>query len=122
MSINIIVEGIRDKQKLAALLTNEIQIFCTYGTPSTETLEQLAETIDEEVYIFTDNDDSGKRIRGKLREYFPDATHLYTRKEYGGVEKTPSEYLLAQLEKAGLAEHIVPVQTNPALWTKDEFN
>lgn len=123
MSISIIVEGLRDKHKLASILVTEIQIHCTYGTPSTETLEQLADTVaDDDIYIFTDNDFSGKRIRAKLREYFPDATHLYTRKEYGGVEKTPIEYLLTQLEKAGLAEYVKPIQSNPALWTKDQFN
>ena len=120
--ITIIVEGINDKKRLVHLLTDDVSIFCTYGTPSTATLERLAEQVeDHDIYIFTDNDVSGKRIRGKLREYFPDASHMYTRKEYGGVEKTPEDYLLQQLEKAGLSEFIKELPIKPALWTKDEF-
>ena len=41
----------------------------------------------------------GRRIRGILSEEFPDAIHLHTKKEYGGVEKTPEEYLQELLEK-----------------------
>lgn len=122
MSICFIVEGLRDKKRLTHLLNDEVTIYCTYGTPSTATLEKIAQQLEyEEVYIFTDHDVSGKRIRGMLREYFPDATHLYTRREYGEVEKTPDDYLLYQLEKAGLEEYIKPIPTKPALWTKDQF-
>jgi len=122
MNISIIVEGIKDKQRLNDLLSDDISIYCTFGTPSTSTLENLAERLQfDDVYIFTDNDVSGKRIRGMLREYFPDANHLYTRREYGGVEKTPIEYILVQIEKAGLAEYVKTSPTKPALWSKDEF-
>lgn len=42
-----------------------------------------------------------------LREVFPDAEHIYTRRGYKGVEGTPEEYLIQQLEKAGLESYIV---------------
>ena len=66
------------------------------------------------VYIFTDNDASGKKIRYLLRDTFPDAEQLYTRKGYAGVEGTPEEYLIQQLEKAGLDAYIIYPAPNPA--------
>jgi len=108
MSIAIIVEGKNDKSRLKRVLTGDIMIFCTFGTPSTDTLEELRGKVGaRQVYLFTDNDPSGKRIRGLLRETFPDAEQIYTRKGYAGVEGTPEEYLIQQLEKAGLEEFIV---------------
>ncbi len=104
----IIVEGKNDKLKLRKLLSDQIIILCTYGTLGTEQLFQLHQRIsDLPVMIFTDNDASGKRIRYILRESFPDAEHLYTRREYAGVEGTPDEYLIQQLEKAELNEYII---------------
>jgi toprim domain protein len=107
MNITIIVEGKNDKQRLRTLLEDGIDIICTYGTPGTERLEQIKRAVgDSHVLIFTDNDDSGRRIRGILSEVFLDAEHLYTKKGYAGVEGTPDEYMIQQLEKAGLEEFI----------------
>ena len=122
MSITIIVEGKNDRSRLQQLLEPSIHIVCTYGTPSTSTLEKLSYRLkDDEVYILTDNDSSGKAIRSKLRECFPDATHIYTRRGYNGVEHTPLEYLLQQFEKAGLADYIVNESAKPASWSKEQF-
>ncbi|MNI00709.1 Ribonuclease M5 [compost metagenome] len=108
MTIAIIVEGKNDKKRLKRLVDEEIKIFCTYGTPGTEIIEELKNKIGQsEVFLFTDNDSSGKRIRGILRDAFPDSEQIYTRKGYAGVEGTPDEYLIQQLEKAGLEEYIV---------------
>lgn len=71
-----------------------------------------------DVYIFTDNDSSGKKIRGILRDTFPDAEQIYTRRGYAGVEGTPDEYLIQQLEKAGLEEYIL---YPPVLPTFEKF-
>lgn len=107
MSIAIIVEGKNDKSRLRRLLSEEIVILCTFGTPGTDTVEDLKKKARTyEVFLFTDNDSSGKRIRGILRDAFPDAEQIYTRKGYAGVEGTPDEYLIQQLEKAGLEEYI----------------
>jgi toprim domain protein len=102
----LIVEGKNDRIRIRQLLPDEeVTILCTYGTPGTERLEQLkAEVQDNDVYIFTDNDRSGTRIRAALRDAFPDAEHIYTHKGYAGVEGTPNEYLLERLEKAGLIQ------------------
>ncbi|MGG4033322.1 toprim domain-containing protein [Paenibacillus cisolokensis] len=108
MDIVVIVEGKNDRARLRRLLSAEIEVFCTYGTPGTRQLEKLRKAVgDRHVYLFTDNDASGRRIRGMLRDLFPDAEHIYTRKGYPGVENTPDEYLIAQLEKAGLEEYIL---------------
>lgn len=107
MPIAIIVEGKNDRSRLRRLLTEDILILCTYGTLNTDKLEQIKKQIGQrDVYLFTDNDPSGKRIRGVLRDAFPDAEQIYTRKGYAGVEGTPDEYIVQQLEKAGLDEYI----------------
>lgn len=48
----------------------------------------------------------GKKIRAILRDTFPDAEQIYTRRGYAGVEGTPDEYIIQQLEKAGLEAYI----------------
>ncbi|NMO95610.1 DNA primase [Paenibacillus lemnae] len=108
MSMYIIVEGKNDRSRLRRLLTPDISILCTFGTLNSVKLESLRKQVkNEEVYLFMDNDNSGKKIRGILRDAFPDAIHIYTRRGYAGVEGTPDEYLIAQLEKAGLEEFII---------------
>jgi toprim domain protein len=119
MFISIIVEGKNDRSRLRRLLTNDILILCTFGSLNTERLELLKKQSEHtEIYLFTDNDASGKKIRGILRDAFPDALHIYTRKGYAGVEGTPDEYLILQLEKAGLEEYIIYPLPNPALSNK----
>jgi toprim domain protein len=108
MEIAIIVEGKRDKAKLKRLLAEDVLILCTLGTPGSEQLQMLQkQSGDLPIYLFTDNDSSGKRIRYLLRELFPDSVQIYTRRGYAGVEGTPEEYLIQQLEKAGLDEFII---------------
>jgi toprim domain protein len=116
MCIAIIVEGKNDKNRIRRVLTKEILILCTFGTLGVAALEKLKKQVgNRQVYIFTDNDSSGKRIRGVLRDVFPDSEQIYTRKGYAGVEGTPEEYLIEQLEKAGLEEYIIYPPPYPAL-------
>lgn len=122
MDYAIIVEGKNDKSKLKRLLQEDVHIYCTFGTPSTERLEWLRHHVHaSHVYIFTDNDSSGKKIRRLLSDVFQDAEQIYTRRGYPGVEHTPLEYLIAQLEKAGLEAFIRYEALDPAIWKKDEF-
>ncbi|WP_018753804.1 toprim domain-containing protein [Paenibacillus sanguinis] len=108
MNISIIVEGKNDRSKLRRLLTEDVRIHCTFGTLNSEKLDKLRKQVaGDEVYLFLDNDPSGKRIRGVLRDAFPEAEQIYTRRGYAGVEGTPEEYIIAQLEKAGLEEYIL---------------
>ncbi|WP_217594972.1 DNA primase [Cohnella sp. GbtcB17] len=108
MDIAIIVEGKNDRSRLARVLSPEVPIHCTFGTLSSSRIEALRKAIGRRhVYLYMDNDSSGRRIRGVLRDVFPDADHIYTRRGYAGVEGTPEEYLIQQLEKAGLEEFIL---------------
>ncbi|WP_258297075.1 toprim domain-containing protein [Paenibacillus peoriae] len=108
MAITVIVEGKNDRSKLRRLLDPEVHILCTFGTLNSLKLESLHKRAKhDEIYLFMDNDSSGKKIRGVLADSFPDAYHMYTRKGYAGVEGTPDEYVIAQLEKAGLEEYII---------------
>lgn len=118
----IIVEGKNDRNRLRKVLREEVHILCTYGTPGTAQLDMLRkQTGDSQVFIFTDNDSSGKRIRGILRDQFPDAEHIYTRRGYPGVEKTPLEYLLEQLQKAGFEEELIFPEAGPdSRWSKED--
>ncbi|MFB5763777.1 toprim domain-containing protein [Paenibacillus medicaginis] len=114
MPVTIIVEGKNDRSKLRRLLDPEVRILCTFGTLNTMKLDSLRKQAKhDEVYLFMDNDSSGKKIRGMLRDSFPDALHIYTRKGYAGVEGTPDEYLIGQLEKAGLDEFILYPEQSP---------
>lgn len=108
MSYAIIVEGKNDRSRLKRLLSEEVLILCTNGTLSTDKIEHLKKKVgDRHVFLFTDNDASGKKIRSVLRDIFPDAEQIYTRRGYAGVEGTPDEYIIGQLEKAGLEEYIL---------------
>ncbi|WP_172199499.1 toprim domain-containing protein [Saccharibacillus qingshengii] len=107
MPITVIVEGKNDRSKLRRLLEENIRILCTFGTPNSARLESLyREARDDEVFLFLDNDSSGRKIRALVSDLFPDADHMYTRRGYAGVEGTPDEYVVQQLEKAGLEEFI----------------
>ena len=104
MDFVIIVEGKNDR---ARLLRQDVPILCTFGTPGARRLYELAKKVaGRNVFIYTDNDASGRRIRAILSEQFPDAGQLYTKPGYAGVEGTPDEHLIRQLEKAGLEEYI----------------
>jgi len=108
MSITVIVEGKNDRSKLRRVLDDEVRILCTFGTPNSARLESLyKEAKDDEVYLFLDNDSSGRKIRALLSDLFPDADHIYTRRGYAGVEGTPDEYVVQQLEKTDLDAFIL---------------
>jgi toprim domain protein len=99
----IIVEGKTDKQRLLQVLVEPVTICCTNGSYSTDKAEQLAEKIERavEVYVFTDEDYSGKKLRAQLVEDFPHVAHLYTKKMFTQVANTPLDILAEILERAG---------------------
>lgn len=107
----IIVEGKTDKERLLRVLAEPVTIVCTYGSYSIEKGEQLARQAQaaSEIYLFTDEDYSGKKLRSRLVEDFPDAIHIHTQKMYGEVANTPLAVLAEILERAGFAV-IVPNQ------------
>jgi toprim domain protein len=112
----IIVEGKNDRRRLRQLVPESVPIAITYGIPSQSRLEALRkEARHRQVVIFTDADATGRRIRGILREWFPDAVNLYTKPGYRGVEHTPLDYLEGRLRAAGvLADDGNPAPLVPA--------
>jgi toprim domain protein len=121
MDIAIIVEGKNDRARLSRVLSADIPILCTFGTLNTERMESLRKAVgDRQVYLFMDHDSSGRKIRGMLRDLFPDAEHLHTRRGYHGVEGTPEEYLIQQLEKAGLEAYIKYPDPPLTAWAKED--
>ncbi|EMT50648.1 hypothetical protein I532_21310 [Brevibacillus borstelensis AK1] len=101
----IIVEGKTDRERLRKVLAEPVLIVCTYGSYSAEKAAHLEEQLEkeEEIYIFTDEDDSGKKLRSQLQEDFPNATHLHTQALYAQVAHTPLDVLANILERAGFS-------------------
>ncbi|NME98353.1 hypothetical protein HF838_08780 [Aneurinibacillus aneurinilyticus] len=97
----IIVEGKTDKKRLEKVIAEPVEIICTHGTLSTGKLEDIYHrTGDCDVYIFVDEDASGKKLRSQLKHEFPNAYHLYTRRSYTEIARTPYEYLMKILRDA----------------------
>ena len=123
MEICIIVEGKNDLIRLRELLKDEVRIMCTFGIPAAGRVHDLVRSAaDAQVFLMTDNDDSGRRIRSVLRDAFPDAEHIYTGRGFAGVEGTPGELLIRQLEKAGLEEYILKPSLNVLQQKNDQRN
>lgn len=100
----MIVEGKTDKERLALLLDEPVEIICSYGTLSSEKLEEwLGEFSNDEVYILTDADEPGDKLRRQIHREFPNAIHLYTHRMYREVACTPVEVLVNILERAHFA-------------------
>ncbi|MCL6636602.1 MAG: toprim domain-containing protein [Alicyclobacillus sp.] len=97
----IIVEGSSDRQRLLQVLREPVRIVCTRGTLSYATLEDVIVPLQgEEVYILVDADDPGMALRRQLRQELPNARHLYTRRVYREVARTPLEVLAKVLHDA----------------------
>ncbi|WP_100407437.1 toprim domain-containing protein [Bacillus solitudinis] len=95
----LIVEGTSDRKRVNKVLNEPVEVICTNGTLSEEKLETVIFPIeDKDVYILVDADDSGESLRKHLKRELPNATHLYTQREYGQVETTPLEYLIEVLK------------------------
>ncbi|WP_139488661.1 toprim domain-containing protein [Brevibacillus dissolubilis] len=101
----IIVEGKNDRAQLKKVLPEDTLILLTNGVPNQKKLQELKKQArDRDVYILTDNDSTGKKIRKLVHDTFPGAMDLYTKERYNGVEATPTDVLRHLLEKAGLFE------------------
>lgn len=90
----IVVEGKTDREKLLKVIAEPVEIICTYGTLSDEKIEELIIPLENnEVYIFVDADESGEKLRKQLKQELPNAYHIYTRKQYSEVAKTPLDFI-----------------------------
>ncbi|OFW81184.1 MAG: hypothetical protein A2201_13910 [Alicyclobacillus sp. RIFOXYA1_FULL_53_8] len=104
----IIVEGKTDRERLLEILAEPVTVVCTYGTLSYEKMEELIRPLQnaDEVYVLVDADESGMKLRRQLRQELPNARHLYTRKMYREVARTPLEYLVKIL-------HVAHIEVDP---------
>ncbi len=99
----VIVEGKNDRYRIQQILPPTIPVYVTYGIPNHARLERLRKEAGlHQVIILTDQDAAGQRIRRLLREVFPDAINIYTKRSYNGVEHTPVEYLTQRFRRVGL--------------------
>ncbi|WP_245575640.1 toprim domain-containing protein [Alicyclobacillus contaminans] len=103
----IVVEGRTDKERLEAVLAEPVKIVCTFGTLSYEKLESLVQRLQDadEVYVLVDADTSGMKLRRQLKQELPNAKHLYTRRMYREVARTPLEHLAKVLADAHFEVH-----------------
>ncbi|MCL6517188.1 MAG: toprim domain-containing protein [Alicyclobacillus sp.] len=100
----IIVEGKTDRARILSVLDEPVRVVCTKGTLSYTTLEELILPLqDEEVYILVDADEPGMKLRRQLQRELPNAKHLYTRRVYREVARTPLGVLAKVLHDAHFA-------------------
>ncbi|EQB20785.1 Toprim domain protein [Dehalobacter sp. UNSWDHB] len=109
MSKAIIVEGKTDREQLLKVLDEPVEIICTYGTINPTSLEML---IDEEkyneIYVLVDADEPGNKLRRSIKNIYPNARHLYTRRMYREVASTPFEEIYDILKNAHFNVKEVP--------------
>lgn len=99
----IIVEGKSDKQKIASIIKEPVEIVCTNGTISVTKLDELIDEFhDKEVYILVDSDDSGDKLRKQFMREFPQAEHLYVDRSYREVATAPMSHLATVLVGANI--------------------
>ncbi|MDO7786681.1 toprim domain-containing protein [Desulforamulus aquiferis] len=97
----IIVEGKTDGERLRQVLAEQVDIVVTYGTLGYQRLNELIDKLqDADVYILTDADESGEKLRRQLKKEFPNATHLYALREFGQVANTPLKHLSEIFQEA----------------------
>jgi toprim domain protein len=98
----IIVEGKTDRERLLTVLDEPVRIVCTFGTLSYEKMETFIQELQDEddVYVLVDADASGMKLRSQLKRELPNAKHLYTRRMYREVARTPLEHLARVLADA----------------------
>ncbi|MBU6080428.1 MULTISPECIES: toprim domain-containing protein [Allobacillus] len=98
----IIVEGKQDKKKIKRVLEDEAFILCTFGTLGLHALDLMIEEHqldDRDVFILTDEDEPGIKLRKLLNQEISHAQNLYIDRKYREVEETP-EYVLASILQA----------------------
>jgi ribonuclease M5 len=107
MNALIVVEGVKDVQKLTPLI--EADFVTTNGSAlSSEVIEFIrqAKTKGREVVVFTDPDFPGEKIRQSLEQAIPGLTHAFVEKKFaishgkvGVAEATEAAILQALSEK-----------------------
>lgn len=98
----IICEGLSDKQQIAPILNESVEIILTNGSFSIKRFDYLLETYDlddRDVYIFVDADNSGEDLRRELKRELPHARDLYASALYEEVALMPRKDIAKELIK-----------------------
>lgn len=96
----IVVEGKRDKQRLQEVLTEPVHIICTNGTMGIGKLDEMIEDLyHHKVYIMTDSDKAGRKIRSWFKRHLSESHHIHIDPKYGEVGNCPLDYLARTLTK-----------------------
>ncbi|MBX5436474.1 MAG: hypothetical protein IRZ33_04565 [Alicyclobacillaceae bacterium] len=97
----LIVEGPTDRERVLQILAEPVFVLCTNGTLSYEKVEEwIVPLQQEDVYILVDADEPGMKLRNQLKQELPAARHLYTRRMYREVARTPMDVLAKILADA----------------------
>jgi toprim domain protein len=103
----IIVEGRSDKQKIANILNEPVEIICTNGTISDARLEELIDELYyKDVYVLVDADEAGEKLRKQFRREFPEAEHIYIDRAYREVAAAPNWHIAQVLLRANFDVHM----------------
>lgn len=98
----LIVEGKTDKHRIEEVLVEPVQIICTHGTMGISKLDEiLEESNGSDVYILTDSDKEGRKIRQWFKRHISEGTHVYIDSNYGEVSRCPLDYLAMLLAHHG---------------------
>lgn len=88
----IIVEGRSDVVKIRALLAEQVEIICTYGTKDEEAMIELLEPYEAyELYTFFDHDYTGDYLRKMIRRAYSEAVQFDLPDPYMGVAEAPDQ-------------------------------
>ena len=111
----LIVEGKTDKRRLEEVLVEPARIICTYGTMGISKLDEIFEQLgDSEIYILSDADKEGRKIRQWFKRHLSESTHIYIDPKFGEVGRCPHDYIANLLLRHGF-------YVNTALIMKGKF-
>src|SRR5690625_7866737 len=80
----LIVEGKTDKRRVEEVLIEPVQIICTHGTMGVSKLDEILEQLDgSDIYILSDADKEGRKIRKWFKKYLSESTHIYIDPKFG---------------------------------------
>lgn len=97
----IIVEGKNDRRIVQAVLDEEIEVICTFGTFSIERFDELLEEYmldDREVFLLVDEDEAGLKLRQELHRELPHAIDLHVKEDTLYVEDATTVEIAAVLQ------------------------
>lgn len=98
----MIVEGITDKRHIEKILEEPVTILCTYGTFDIEYFDELIETynlLEQDLYIFVDEDEAGLMLRQHLNGELSHAKQMHVPSIYKEVAETPIQVIAHLLIK-----------------------